>query len=109
LEIAKNLNKKVTVITDNDGNFQNLDNKYAEYQTSEKIKISYSKDNSLRTLEYHLLSVNGREALNVIFNKSFQTDDEILNYMLSNKTECALAIFKITGNINFPYYIQDAI
>ena len=37
------------------------------------------------------------------------TDDELIYYMVNNKTECALKIFDTTQNIKFPKYIEDSI
>jgi putative ATP-dependent endonuclease of OLD family len=67
------------------------------------------QDFNYNTLEPKLLKANSRDALNSIFETNYQNDDDLLKYMNSNKTECALKIFDTDISINFPYYILDAI
>lgn len=55
LEIAKPLSIKVTVVTDNDGKPERLTAKYVEYADDANIKICFSNDASLTTLEPHML------------------------------------------------------
>jgi AAA15 family ATPase/GTPase len=109
LEVAKALKIRACVITDNDGNVAAVRKKYAEYDKEEHIRVCFSEDATLKTLEPHILSVNGREKLNRILGTSCSTDDELLSYMEENKTGCALRIFETTEQIVVPKYIQDAI
>lgn len=109
LEIAKLLNKKIKVITDNDGNIEALKNKYSDYQSIEEIKIFYDEDINYKTLEPQICKVNTLESLNTVLEISKTTMDEIQNYMINNKTECALKIFESDIDINIPEYIKNAI
>lgn len=109
LEIAKPLKLDICVVTDNDGKPATVRKKYSEYENDEKIKICYSLDSKLCTLEPHLLSVNGREKLNAVFCTSFCNDEDLRLYMEGNKTDCALEIFDSLEVITMPDYIQDAI
>jgi putative ATP-dependent endonuclease of the OLD family len=63
----------------------------------------------LRTLEYHIVKVNGRDLLNKILGKSYATEKELLYFMLNNKTDCALKILDSPEVIVIPEYIQNAI
>ncbi len=111
LDIAKDLNKKVVVVTDNDGDYkQKVDKKYEPYTKSfNNIKICRSENNNASTLEPQLISCNKLENLNKILNKSCRDEASLKEYMTKNKTECALKIFETNENIIFPDYINDAI
>ena len=115
LEVAEVLKNKVTVVTDNDGNYNNLESKYSKYlnDTFPNIKICYSKNNSLKTLEpqmYH--TQNNKVNLKTLFGKNTMSDADFEAYFTNEnrKTEVALKIFEAEKNlINFPDYINDAI
>jgi predicted ATP-dependent endonuclease of OLD family len=112
LEIAKILKRTVVVITDNDGDLDALQSKYADYFSETNIKISYDTDTSTPSLEQQLLKANDRDTLNTILGKSYSSDNDLLGYMQKNKTDCALAIFNADLNataLNFPGYINDVI
>ena len=122
LEIAKNLKKRVAVITDNDGDITALEKKYNDYvgnNQKENILISFDKinhtpnspmkDYNYNTLENVMLLKNDRNTLNTVFGKSYDSDDNLRRYMKINKTECALAIFETKTKISYPDYIKEAI
>lgn len=120
LEIAKKINKNVAVITDNDGDIDALENKYKDYigeNSQVNIKIFYDKivdkpesmDFNYNTLEPKLLKANNKEILNKIFAKEYATNEELLKYMRSEKTACAVDIFDTEEAINFPEYILAAV
>ncbi len=120
LEIAKHLNKNVTVITDNDGDVEAVNSKYSDFLTPDSnIKICFDDimdipENAVanfnyNTLEPKILKANSLEVLNRILNKSFTEDQKLLNYMQKNKTECALKIFSSKEKIDYPAYIIDGI
>jgi putative ATP-dependent endonuclease of OLD family len=125
LAIADKLQKRVVVITDNDGSVDAIRNKYADYineNTKDNILISFDiVDNTpteideriekynYNTLENLLLLTNNRSDLNTIFHKTYDSDDDLRIYMKNNKTECALAIFKAEAKIAYPSYITEAI
>lgn len=110
LDIAKELEKDVVVVTDNDGDYKaNVDEKYKEYQPFSYIKICRSDDNTASTLEPQLANCNDLKTLNKIFGKSYKDEESLKTYMKNNKTECALRIFETNDRITFPKYIEDAI
>ena len=126
LEIAEALELNVALVTDNDGNINNLEDKYKLYIGENKkssIKICYStkvysaKDFgeeeiekfNYNTLEPCIIKENSLEVLNSIFGTSHKTKNAMLIYMKKHKTDCALKIFEATESINYPQYILDAI
>lgn len=109
LDIARLLDIDTCVVTDNDGRADLVMSKFADYDSDENIHLCYSEDESLRTLENHIVKLNSRERLNTVFGRMFETDDELLTFMLSNKTDCALKIFDSPELFLMPDYIQNAI
>jgi putative ATP-dependent endonuclease of OLD family len=109
LDIAVLLEIDTRVVTDNDGSAAAVAAKYADYVSHQSIRLYYSNDDSLSTLEYHLVKINSLAALNALFAKTFTTEHEMLLYMLANKTDCALKMFDSPQAIAVPEYIQNAI
>lgn len=111
LEIARLLNKNVSVITDNDGDIPALEKKYQEYLGNNfpNIKIYYHKYPQNYTLEPCLLDCNELSILNQILNRNDDTKESLLAYMLKNKTQCALKLFDTTIEFNIPDYIKEAV
>lgn len=108
LEIAKALDIDVTVVTDNDGNFAKVDKKYKAYEGQPRIKICRSKENSLPTLEPHMVNANGLTSLNGLFSTTFFTQQDLVDYMTENKTDCALTQFN-APSLKYPQYVLDAV
>lgn len=123
LKIADRIEKQVAVVTDNDGDVESLNIKYAPYENSKSIKTFYDKDVdtgeltiggnekkfNYNTLEPKLLKVNSLQCFNEIFSTSFTENDEMHKYMKNNKTTCALKIFESSKTINYPEYIENVI
>lgn len=125
LEIAEKINKKVVVVTDNDGDLEAIQKKYTKYLSSPEdypgVKVCYDKivdSGSLlisgkpfnyNTLEPKLLKSNNLSVLNDIFETSYDERDDLLKHMRSNKTQCALKIFNTEKEIVIPDYILEAI
>lgn len=122
LEIAKLLELRVSVITDNDGNTDALNKKYSDYlgeNSCENINIcfdnnTYDYNGSLENYNYNTLEPciyrsNSMSILNEVLNKSYDNIDDLLKYMKRHKTEVALKIFESDKAINFPQYIKDGI
>lgn len=115
LEIAEVLNNNVTVVTDNDGNYQKLEDKYSKYINGDfpNIKICYSQNNDLKTLEPQMYNAgNNKTLLKTLFGKMDMDDQSFKNYFTSEhrKTEVALKIFSADNiTLDFPEYIKDAI
>ena len=123
LDVARRLRVPAVVVTDNDGNVEGLKNKYRDHLglENEGIRICFDsiEDPSMtsssgktlnsNTLESKLLKVNGRAAINSVLDSTYSSDSDLLAYMLGNKTDCALAVFDSTENLEFPQYIKDAV
>ena len=121
LEVARTLKRKTNVVTDNDGNIDAVKKKYLKYESEPYISICYDeivdtgdllisdKPYNYNTLEPKLLKANSRELFNKIFEKTYESDDELRKYMKQHKTECAIAIFEYEETIIYPDYILKAI
>ena len=123
LEIADQLNKRVAVVTDNDGNVESLKTKYSDYlgdKARSYILISYDEqdytpsesimlDYNYNTLENLMLQANGLANMNKILCKKYTAENDLRRHLKRNKTECALSIFEYADNITFPNYIMEAI
>ena len=109
LDIAVLLNLRVTVVTDNDGDPERVRAKYAEHADCRSIKVCYSKDAGLRTLEPHLVAVNGLGAMNAILATEHVDNETLIAHMARNKAETALTLFESRDEIAIPEYILDAV
>jgi putative ATP-dependent endonuclease of OLD family len=115
LEIAEKIKKKVAVVTDNDGDFDNkITKKYEQYKDSACAKIFADKRNELNTLEPQIVDAN-KDKLDTLYEvleidkNNYDTCDKISKYMQSHKTDCALKIFNTDKQIVFPAYISSVI
>jgi len=109
LEIAKAVGTSVVVVTDNDGKPDRIKAKYIDYAGNANIKVCFSEDASLNTLEPHMVATNGRAILNKVFGTSFDTDDKLKDYMMDGKAAWALKVFSSDEPVRFPAYIDDAV
>jgi putative ATP-dependent endonuclease of OLD family len=111
LEIAKLLEIKTDVVTDNDGDVAALNQKYAEYLGGGTINIRYDDDEKYATLEPQMLKANTLELLNRVLGKEFKDSDALIKYMTTpaNKTDVALKFFDTEEKIAFPGYINAAV
>jgi len=111
LEIAAKVDRRVDVVTDNDGNVAQVRAKYVDYHGVPNIRINVDNDDLFCTLEPQLLKWNDRATLNNILGKSFTTDAELIEYMTkpNNKTDVALKLFDTDKHFNMPQYILDAV
>lgn len=126
LELADSLEKETIVVTDNDGDIEALENKYENYIGKNKkkyVKICYDKATHINqgelkskngnfnydTLEPCMVRANDLKTLNIVLGKNFKIEDDLIKYMINNKTECALEIFESDINLNYPTYIEEAI
>lgn len=115
LEIAKLINKNISVVTDNDSDFENkISKKYQEYSSDKFIRIFADDRDYLNTLEPQIVDANlsnlktFTEILGVNFIK-YNTAELISDYLIQNKTDWALKVFESTKKIVYPQYINDAI
>ena len=103
LEIAKLLNSKVAVVTDNDSDVQNnCIKKYSEFSDIATIKICFESDEKLNTFEKVLYEEN-KDLCQKLFG------DNAVEYMLKNKTEAAYILLCQEESIVVPKYIEGAI
>lgn len=127
LEIAEKLKKETIVLTDNDGDIDAIERKYENYigvNSKKHIKIFYDNkihknqgdlkarnggDFNYDTLEPCVLRANSLEIINEILGKNYNSEDELIKYMVGNKTDCAIKIFKSDKKIKYPDYIKKAI
>ena len=127
LKIADKINKKTVVVTDNDGDIEALERKYKDYlEENKKDYITICYDNAIHknqgelkaknggdynydTLEPCILRANSLEKISRVLNKTCETEDSLIKYMIGNKTDCAIKIFESEENINYPQYIKKAI
>ena len=126
LEIANYLNFDIKVVTDNDGDIAALNKKYKNYlgiNQKPNIEICFddrdlaqimasNKTNlvfNYNTLEPSLIEANNLITMNEILGKDYRTVEELIKFMLNNKTDCALKIFTSKKCINYPEYILRAI
>ena len=115
LEIAKLINKDISVVTDNDHDFENkITKKYEEFSTDTFIKIFADNRNHLNTLEPQIVEANSSDLktfakiVGVDFTK-FNTAELISDYLIKNKTDWALKVFEADESINYPQYIKETI
>jgi putative ATP-dependent endonuclease of the OLD family len=112
LELSIALKKKIYVITDNDGDIErNIKQKYEGYLNNEFVTICYDADTNYNTLEPQLVKANidDTSVLKEILGHPEYSDERLTQYMINNKTDCALKIFEAEQSINMPGYILDAI
>lgn len=103
LEIARQTESRVAVITDNDKDYQkNCVEKYAEYASCHNIEIFYEPDNAKRTFEV-ILYADNKSLCDGLFKADAQ------DYMLKNKTEAAFILLSTEQAITVPDYIKRAI
>src|SRR5208337_1113488 len=109
LDIARLLEIKTCVVADNDGCAEKLEKRFADYKNATNICLCYSTDDSLKTLETHMVKLNNMDTFNRLFGKAYATEGEVLAFMLENKTDCALKMFDSPDALVMPEYIQNAI
>ena len=116
-DIANLLNKKIKILTDNDGSIKNkIEIKYKEYLNNENISLFYEENENLTTLEPSILEKNSQNEddfntfKNIIGkNNSLKGYDKerILSFMTNNKTLWGLRVFDSIKIIKYPKYIHD--
>lgn len=111
LEIAIGLNKNVCVVTDNDGDIDAVQRKYADYITAANVQIFCGDDEAYPSLEQNLVRANGVSKMNSILGRSDTSEDQLVEHMKisANKTTNALKMFSTQETVNMPEYIADAV
>ena len=112
-ELAKLINKPITVVTDNDKNFERVVEKYKEYVGI--VNLCVEENNTLNTLEPSVLEANKEkfEEFKKIIYKGTDIDsrniDSIREFMTQNKTTWSMRVFASEKKITYPSYILKAI
>jgi len=115
LDIAKQINQHVAVVTDNDGNYSNnITKKYRGYSDVDCISIFADQRNTLNTLEPQFVDANKSNLRRLcriidIDYEEYDTEAKIVQYMINNKTEWALRVFEAKNPPKYPKYILDAV
>lgn len=127
VQILIKLNKKASIVTDNDGKTDFLLAKYNSLlpEATPRLRVNafFSRvtldermlgvsDQAVKnfsTLEPYILLSNGLKTLNAVFGKECKSNEEMLKYMHANKVECALKVFESVIQIRYPEYITKAI
>lgn len=108
LEIAKILNKKVAIITDNDKDFaKNITEFYSDFH-EENIRICSDENDENYTFEVCLYNAN-KDFYDTTFAKPQMTNG-VKSYLLTNKAEAAFRVLEeYPKNYVVPTYITEAI
>lgn len=113
LEIAVLLNEKVGVITDNDGDYtNNIEKKYKDFKDYKNIQVFADSRKDLNTLEPQFVDVNDIKTLSDIVRKKKEekdTKEELIKFMINNKSEWALKVFESNQILEYPDYIKRAV
>jgi putative ATP-dependent endonuclease of OLD family len=115
LEIADRIDKKVAVITDNDGKYANtITKKYKDYLGHAHISIFADDRNNLNTLEPQFADANKNglsalcKALELDVTK-FNTIEALSAKLQTQKTSWSLKIFESEDKFSYPKYITEAV
>jgi len=119
-DIALLLKKPLSIVTDNDGCVaDNITSKYDGYLNKGNLCFFYQDNELLKTIESSVLEANldnggvPTEVFKRVISKNNsmvnKDKNEILNFMLKNKTEWALRVFDSDEKIQYPEYINDVI
>lgn len=123
VEIAKQISKKMLVITDNDGHQNRIDNIYTSNkqfeENSQKIFIKCDEDINKFTFEVSFYKENEKNLMDfkkdskvTLKYKEKYLDSKALAYMLKNKTESAIEIcndIELSDKIIVPNYIKEGL
>lgn len=110
LEIAKALNIKVAVVTDNDGDKEKkIIRRYNDFLSYNNIKVFTNSDNNQNTLEPSFVKCDteNENKLKVLLGYTGMRD--LSDYLQKCKTEWALAVFESEIQFSYPDYINECI
>jgi putative ATP-dependent endonuclease of OLD family len=109
-ELAKALGKPVAVVTDNDGvAVAEVRERYEGNPKSEFVDVHVGAPEDGRTLEPQVVAVNDVGLLNEVLGTSGETKDDLIAWMVGDKTGAALAIFESAKAIVMPEYVRRAV
>lgn len=108
LDLAIRLNRRVWVVTDNDGKtLEQMQERFSEYLECPCVSLHTGSDPNLNTLEPQIVAANDLATLNAALGRECGSKEEVCEAMLNDKTGSALAIFEAETKIVMPQYIQD--
>ena len=108
LDLAGRLNRRVWVVTDNDGKtFEQVQERFSEYLDSPYVSLHVGDDPKLNTLEPQIVEANDLAILNAALGREYGSKEEVCDAMLNDKTGSALAIFESETRVVMPQYIRD--
>ncbi len=111
-ELATLISKGIKIVTDNDGNYLKVEEKYKD---ETMVSLYCEQDNDLNTLEPSVLFANkdNLDEFKKIIYKGNDIDkmgyEDIKNFMIANKTEWSMRVFLSDDKIDYPTYILNAI
>jgi len=115
LEIADKIDKKVAVITDNDGKYANtITKKYIDYLEHAHISIFADDRNNLNTLEPQFADAN-KDVLPALCKAlelnvaEFNTVEKLSTKLQTQKTSWSLKVFETKDKFSYPKYITEAV
>lgn len=116
IHIAKLMNKKVSVITDNDNSQEKIDEMNSYNKQHDNIKIFMDNDIQNWTWEVCFYNLNSDKLSNLIEIKEnakylYKEKDygQILGKMLNNKAETAYKICMSNEKFQYPLYVEEAL
>lgn len=108
LEIAKKINIKVAIVTDNDGDIETTVNKrYKNYILFQNIKVFSNENNEQNTLEPSFVFCNDEQKIKKLLD--YTGKKNLSEYLQTCKTEWALAVFESDEDFNYPDYIKKCV
>ena len=116
-ELATSFNKKVAIITDNDGNdYDSLLKKRGLHNLPDTIKVFTETNTLLKTLEPSFVEENNdklQELSNILRTRkvNLDTKEDLIKFMTNNKAEWAYRLIKNINTTEFdvPKYISSSI
>lgn len=116
-ELATYFNKKVAIITDNDGNdYDSLLKKRGLHNLPDTIKVFTETNTLLKTLEPSFVEENNdklQELSNILRTRKVNPDtkEDLIKFMTNNKAEWAYRLIKNINTTEFevPKYISSSI
>lgn len=112
-ELAMLIEKKVSIITDNDNNASEVKERYAEF--GDIVALFIDEDNEHNTLEPSVFAANAHQFetfRDIVYHgagKDKITPDQLQSFMTKNKTEWSMRVFQSESNISYPIHIRRAI
>lgn len=113
--IARKLQKKVVIVTDNDGKIDKLKTRYKSILADCLFSVFYDDEEKNYSLEPSIVEANCKTSeefeklVSIISPGKRMGKEELIKYMQDNKTEWAMKIFESQTTIKYPKHIIDAV